>query len=197
MTPTGFLNQRRRSTATMPVSSMAPYSLTNSERHSPLKRMKQKPAYSSDRDVFFVPLLSLRLQYQAMLSNAAASAAPCCMARSSLQHLAALLDTEDTKTAVARKERHNLTSMPVLLFFFCVACVVHCSSMNMAPSKTLASTRAARQLLSLKKQMIYSTHRSWSAVTRKFTREGQSKKNTVELFPTLVHLCGSKGNKQK
>ena len=39
--------------------------------------MKEKLAYSSDRDVFFVPLLSLRLQYQAMLPNAAASAAPC------------------------------------------------------------------------------------------------------------------------
>ena len=125
--------------STMSVSPMAPYSLTNSERHRPRKRMKEEPAYSSDLDVFFVPLLSLGLQYQAMLSNAAASAAPCSMARRSLQHLAALLDTEDVKTAVARRKRHDLTSMPVFLSFFSVGCVVHCSSMNMAPSTTLAS----------------------------------------------------------
>ena len=133
------------------MSPMVPYSLTNSERHSPPERMKEVPAYSSDRDVYFVPLLSLHLQYQAMLSNAAASAAPCCMARRSLQHLTALLDTEDAKTAVTRRKRHDLTSMPVLLSFFAVGCVVHCSSMSMAPSATLASTREGRQLLSLKK----------------------------------------------
>ena len=117
----------------------APYSLTNSERHRPRKRIKEEPAYSSDRDVYFVPLLSLHLQYQAMLSNAAASTAPCCMVRCSLQHLTALLDTEDVKIAVARRKRHDLTSMPVFLSFFSVGCVVHCSSMNMAPSTTLAS----------------------------------------------------------
>ena len=125
--------------STMSVSPMAPYSLTNSERHRPRKRIKEAPSYSSDYDVYFVPLLSLHLQYQAMLSNAAASAAPCCMARRSLQHLTALLDTEDVKIAVARRKRHDLKSMQLFLSFFSVGCVVHCSSMNMAPSTTLAS----------------------------------------------------------
>ena len=125
----------------MPVSPMAPYSLTNSERHSPPQRMKEEPAYSSDYDVFFVPLLSLRLQYQAMLSNAAASAAPCSMARRSLQHCLIL------KTQGQQWYENNvmiMTSVPLFLSFFLVGCIIHCLSMNMAPSATLTlSTRAS------------------------------------------------------
>ena len=69
------------------------------------------------------------------------------------------------KKYILIRKRRDLTSMPILLSFFAVGCVVHCSSMNMAPSATLASTRAARQDLSLKKHLIYSTHRSWSTVS--------------------------------
>ena len=70
--------------------------------------------------------------------------------------MTALLDTEDAKTAVARKERHDLTSMPVLLSFFAVGCVVHCSPMNMAPSATLTlstSEQAAGEFVIIQKHM--------------------------------------------
>ena len=104
----------------------------------------------------------------------------------SLQHLTALLDTEDAKTAVARNKRHDLTSMPVLLSFFAVACVVHCSSMNMAPSATLKLSTSEQQRVNsslykntwrpFTKRSIYSTHRSWSAVTPQ-THKGRGFRN--------------------
>ena len=108
--------------STMSVSPMAPYSLTNSERHSPPERMKEKPTYSSDFEVYFVPLLSLHLQYQAMLSNAPSErramqhgAALASIARRSLQHCL-ILQTQRQRRYENRHGHGEYAGSPFILF---------------------------------------------------------------------------------
>ena len=103
------------------------------------KRMKKEPAHSPWSWRYFRTTVVLA---SSLPSNAAASAAPCCMVRRSLRHCL-ILKTQGQQWY----ENNVMITASVLLFlsFFLVGCVVHCSSMNMAPSATLASTRATRQ----------------------------------------------------